>query len=274
MKCNKCNYSNPDNSIYCAECGTKLSSGSNKAPSNKGWGWGIAWILSILIFFFILFGAGNEFSEARLLLLLIDFVFGVVAFILMLVFAFSNSSSSKSTIIKPSIHNTRLESKYSKLLDDEVSDVIFKPKKRSNSVVWILLTSITFVIILGLILVNQSPSDPTVQERNANSEIQQDSVFPIYYLSIDNTEGDWIGNQFYIKGTIKNDHSLLAKDIRIRVDFTKNKDGTGLFDTRFITIPAVPANGAYSFKEPVYINEPPTQNWWWNMQIISVDEGT
>lgn len=158
--------------------------------------------------------------------------------------------------------------KYVKLIDDEVTDYVFEPKRNNNSTAAFWLIGIFIVITGFFVFLSSSAEDISVPEVDSldESTIETPSSFPISLLSIENVDSEWIGNVLYLKGTLRNRSSSAAKDIEVRVDFTQNENGTGLFDTRYITLTAVASNGAYTFSEPVYI-DPPFETWWYNMQV-------
>ena len=100
-----------------------------------------------------------------------------------------------------------------------------------------------------------------------------DMTFPISLLTLEELDLEWGGynkETLYLKGTLKNAYTISAKDVRIRVDFYKYENSQNLFDTRYVTIPGVTMNGAYTFKEELY-----TLNYqgkfWYTATIVSVE---
>lgn len=152
---------------------------------------------------------------------------------------------------------------------EKIDDVMFKPNKRSSTFRNIVI--ILVILIVGFFIVLFISSD----ENGTTSNQTQDSstVFPIENLSIpeDELNAEWVGQIFHIKGVLKNQHTQAAGNVSVRVDFYNDKEMKHLFDTRYITLIGVSANGAYSFNEPVYINVPSSQNFWYTAQIQSAE---
>lgn len=158
---------------------------------------------------------------------------------------------------------------------EKIDDVIFKPKKNGSFIgkalkLFFVIAGIGFVGLVGLIFLIAVFDSETPSTSNADSIETDSTTFPIGYLEIQDLDSDWVGQQFYISGVLKNSYSLGAKDISVRVDFYKDENEEELFDTRYITILGVIANGAYSFEEPVYIN-PYDGRFWYVTQIESAD---
>jgi|GEM_PF-3376653 len=151
---------------------------------------------------------------------------------------------------------------------EKIDDVIFHPKKKSSSVgniikLFLIVGGIGFVGLVGLIILDSSYSEEVLPTDKTTNTVEIDlTSFPVSYLEIKDLDSEWIGQQFYVKGILKNSHSSPALDVRVRVDFYKDEDLQELFDTRYVTILVVPANGAYSFKEPVFINPYDGQFWY------------
>lgn len=157
---------------------------------------------------------------------------------------------------------------------ERLDDVIFKPKKNGGFVsraikIFFVLAGIGFIGLIGLgILVAVFSDDNTSY---STDPVETDlTSFPLGYLEIQELDSEWVGQQFYISGVLKNSYSTGASDVKVRVDFYKDENEEELFDTRYITILGVSANGAYSFDEPVYIN-PYDGRFWYVTQIESAE---
>ena len=150
---------------------------------------------------------------------------------------------------------------------EEIDDVIFKPKKKGSAIgrlfkLFLIAVGIGIVgiIILALLAFSQTDNSYNTPETVSDKPVVPDT-FPVGYLSIEDLDSDWVGQQFYVKGILKNSYNYGAKNVVVRVDFYKDKAQQQLFDTRYVTIVGVPKSGAYSFTEPVYINPYDGQFW-------------
>ena len=148
---------------------------------------------------------------------------------------------------------------------EELDDVIFKPKKKRSAVVKTLL-ALVGLGLLGfgglLFLAYLYPEKAPVEEPPVES-----TVFPAYQIVVDELGAEWVGQTFHLKGILKNNYSQSAGNVKVRVDFFKDEEMTQLFDTRYVTITSVSANGAYSFNEPVYIENPTAELFWYTAQV-------
>jgi len=158
---------------------------------------------------------------------------------------------------------------------EEVSDIIFKPKKSGLSIKNIIvgLFVIGVVGFLGLLVLAFVFSDDgyDTTDYDYDTATSDNTVFPIYQLSLEDVDSEWIGQTFYLTGVLKNSHNLPASDVTIRIDFYRDQTQTKLFDTRFVTVAGASANGAYSFREPVYIQIPSQETFWYVAQIDNAD---
>ena len=155
---------------------------------------------------------------------------------------------------------------------EKIEDVVFKPKKKGFVGRIIKLFLILAICFIGLIVfVMLLPTNESTQTGTKNTNDVDLTSFPINELSIEELDAEWVGQQLYIKGILKNNYSNPAKNVGIRVDFYKDKEMKQLFDTRYITVVGVSAKGAYNFNEPIDINEPPSQQPWYNVQIESAE---
>lgn len=247
------------------------------------------WVLSIVVFGLTLVALGSfaETSSALdntiMIFLLLTVLTGVVAFILMFIKVFSsilNKKKEKRRIALEEIEKVnkipepnyaiedkkKFNSKIADLLDDEINDVIFQPKKKSvgSTFFWLIIILIIFV---SLFLFNNSGSDQPIQEKQADSQITNFAG----YLQLEDPEIKWENHVQYFSGTLKNiSNTHHIADVLIRLDFSKDEAGKNKFDTRYVRIDVVPKSGAFSFSEPIYIN-PSVQNGWWSWQIESAD---
>lgn len=150
----------------------------------------------------------------------------------------------------------------------KIDDVIFKPKKSGFSIknVTIGVIVVGGLGFLGLIFLAMLPSDDYTYSDTGTTTVDttsyQNGYFPLTSLTVENIDSEWIGNTFYLKGVLKNTNARPAGNVSLRVDFYWDEETKQLFDTRFVTVAGVSANGAYSFSEPVYINDPNGQFWY------------
>jgi len=162
-------------------------------------------------------------------------------------------SKTKNNGSEEHINNTH------KSLHKEIEDVIFEPKKKSsNWGIWVFVICLVIFGFLVLIIIGQSSSSPNSNPSVAANNTSENAAS---YTLIENEELNWIGQDLYYIGTLKNTGSKAIKDVRVRIDFYYDKAATKLFDTRYATIVGAAANGAFSFQIqlPIY---PPNQFWW------------
>lgn len=155
-----------------------------------------------------------------------------------------------------------------KKIHEEIEDVIFQPskKKRGFLFYFVLITVILIILLIGYAIYDEAVNNPTsVSDSTPQDTIQEAGA--INYLKIENDNLDWIGEDIYYMGTIKNVSAKPINNIRVRIDFYWDKATTQVFDTRYAVIEAVAANGAFSFKNyiPIY----PSKEFWWLKQIES-----
>lgn len=153
---------------------------------------------------------------------------------------------------------------------EKIDDVIFHPKKKGSFIgnvikLFLIIGGIGFVGLVGLIILGLLYLKKSTTTKTTTNPIETNLItfpFPIMYLEIKDLDSEWIGHQFYVKGILKNSYSSPAKNVKVRIDFYKDKNQQQLFDTRYISLPGVAANGAYSFYKPVYINLYYDQFWY------------
>ncbi len=249
------------------------------------------WIVSIIIFIITLSAltsledTGSSINELIIVILLASVFIGTASFLLMFAKAITSPFKKKEIekkavfseteenikILKNSsfvIHDKKdINSKIADLLDNEIDDTIFQQKKKSigSKSFWLI---IILIIIASIFLF--SDYDSSNQFTPDQQTDSQEENFA-RYLQLEDPKMKWINNTLYFSGTLKNlsnTHHMV--DILIRLDFSKEEDSKNKFDTRYVTIEAVPKSGAFSFNEPVYIN-PPVKSWWWTWQIEYAD---
>lgn len=165
------------------------------------------------------------------------------------------------------VTNIMNRQEYLRLREKQIDDVIFKPKKNTNfvgnffKIVFALIGigAIGFVILI--IIAKLYPSNQTSQDNTTTADNKELTSFPISYLSIENQEAKWIGEELYFIGTLKNSYSSAVKDVVVRLDWYKDKALTEIYDTRKVTIYGAEENGAFSFQVPLNIY-PPEGTWW------------
>jgi len=155
---------------------------------------------------------------------------------------------------------------------EKIDDVIFQPKKKSISFKNIIIGVFVFgpLVFVGLlVLVGLYYSDTS----NKASYIESSVTFPISYLNITDYKiiYDDYGESYFI-GTLKNAYSKAVRNVKVRLDFYYDKALTQLFDTRKVVIEnGAEANGAFSFKKPLYFY--PQGQYWWVWKIEGADYG-
>lgn len=152
---------------------------------------------------------------------------------------------------------------------DDLSDVIFTPKKKSVSFGNILLLLLIFGVVgfLGLIWLASSDSGSASPAQN-NAGQQLPLSFPIEYLEIEDADIEWHGEEPYFVGVLKNRYSRTARDVAVRLDFYRDQTTNRHFDTRRTVIEyGVDARGAFSFQVPLSIY--PSGQFWYTWEIES-----
>lgn len=257
--------------------------------SNTAKNYFIIWIISIVLFVLELFVA-SKFSSVDshstiIFIVIITVVVGVAAFILMIIkfllsmfsykkdYGFSNQieelvlGPEKSGFV---MHNKKQsKSKIADLINNDIDDVIFKPKERKTfgkTILFVIFILISIFFLSSLTFNNSS--DNLV---NTNNENQNLTVDYKNFLDLENWDINSTATGYFFSGTLKNSSPQYhLSNIIIRLDFTRDEAGLDKFDTRYIEIEVVPRSGAITFNEPLGIN-PPVKNWWYIWQIETAD---
>lgn len=155
---------------------------------------------------------------------------------------------------------------------DDVQDIIFHPSKKEGGIFRTILAGIGVLVVLGVAIVILAAvfSTDSSTTSTPTDTTQQPTGFPLYKLSIDDIDSEWQGETLVITGVIKNSYSQSAKNVSLKIDFYHDEATTKLFDTRYVTILGAPANGAYSFEEPVYVR--PSGKFWYLITVDSAEE--
>ena len=164
-----------------------------------------------------------------------------------------------------------------KISSSTINDIVFLPKSQTGFF-WKFAKGILLgvgVLTIGLIflafLVAESPSNSTnAPSLDTPRTVMPNDLFPLTLLELQEIDSEWVGSDLFITGIIKNSYFKTARNIRIRLDFYRDKNRSKMFDTRYITLPGVPAKGAYSFKEPVYLNDAEA-SFWYEAEIVSAE---
>ena len=160
---------------------------------------------------------------------------------------------------------------------EKVDDVIFQPKKKRVSFKNIIIGIIigTFVLgalgFIGLLFLASLPANNSASDSTTITE--NPITFPISFLNITDYKiiYDDYGESYFV-GTLKNAYSKAVRNVRVRLDFYYDKSLTQLFDTRKVVIEnGAEANGAFSFKKPLYFY--PQYQYWWVWKIEGADYG-
>jgi hypothetical protein len=175
----------------------------------------------------------------------------------------------------PQLGKSSVETAQPKIYDqiEELDDVIFRPKKRSsNLAMWILIAIILFFALVVFVVYIATLSEETDVGTNVETTHKETTPvqFPVNYLTLDNLDSEWVGTTLYIKGTIKNDYTEVARNLDLRIDFAWDSENKSVFDTRYIKLEGVSAKGAYSFNEPVFINQP-EDKFWYTVTLVGAD---
>lgn len=258
------------------------------------------WVVSILVFGAGLLAAPPNYDSSNFWSAFfgLTLIIGVVSFILAIFYWIKEKSSKKSNLsLKESnqkickacnfenvpdsvycqecgnklhdISNNKLDFESKKSISEELSEVIFIPKKKSNTATLLLLTIILgFVGLIAIFILFNSES---YQEQSPPAESEVTSQFPIHLLSLEDVETTIVENQLFFLGKLKNDSNEHAVDVVIRLDFSWDKAGVNKFDSRFIFIDYVAANGVRSLREPVDIYIPPNKEYWINYVVESAE---
>lgn len=163
-------------------------------------------------------------------------------------------------------------------ISEEISDVLFTPKKSNTGTytAWVIV-AILVVLIVGLMYwvmigrYNQSnfQGSSGFESPTPTIDYSQPGTFPISYLSIEKTSLEWQGQNLFYNGVLKNTYSMPAKNIKIRIDLYYDQEAKDLFDTRYIMVTGVAAEGAFTFSEQVFAY--PTKRFWSVATITSAD---
>jgi len=155
---------------------------------------------------------------------------------------------------------------------EEISDVIFKPKKKRSLASWFVIIVFIGLGLFALFLVLASFSED-ISSPDTSTTIEESADFPISYLNI--TDYDVIFDDYgesYFVGTLKNAYSRAARNVKIRLDFYYDEALKRHFDTRNAIIKnGAEAKGAFSFEVP--LNFYPQDQFWWIWEIESADYG-
>lgn len=189
MKCLNCSHKNPESSLFCEECGHKLSHESNDSAKH---------------------------------------------------------------------HN----------ITEELDDILFFPKKRGH---WLKNTLLVLAVLLvGFICLMLIGIRYNASSQSTGTDVFQDtdtSTSLVNNLTIEDYKMEWIGQELYFEGTLKNNNPSAVSNVVVRLDFYKDKSLQELFDTRKVTISGAEGYGAFSFQIPVYAY--PSSQFWWTNQIES-----
>lgn len=159
----------------------------------------------------------------------------------------------------------------------KIEEVLFVPKRRSSGVPTILGLGIIVIVIIVVVVGAASYTSPTSEPTSGNSSTNSNynaatntaPVPSVYNLSIEEASTEWISNELYFMGILKNSVNQPAKNVSVRLDLYKDKAMSQLFDTRFVTIAGAPPQGAFSFQVPVHAY--PTGQFWLSYQVMSTE---
>lgn len=148
-----------------------------------------------------------------------------------------------------------------------LDDYVFVPANKShvlrNSAIFLFIVAVLFLGFVAL-----SNSDSSINTSNSNTEVDN-SIPSVNDLAIEDGKLEWITNDLYFSGILKNNSDSVVKNVKVRIDFYKDEELTQLFDTRFVTIAGAAPNGAFTFEEQVYAH--PDNKFWYTHVISSGD---
>lgn len=150
---------------------------------------------------------------------------------------------------------------------DEISEVVFQPERRKFPWVKAILVIGGIIVLLFVLLIWIGASESNTDTTNVDSQEVSSVVtsFPLQYLELSNVEAEWINEELYLSGILKNNFDQAVKDVSVRVDFYWDQAQKQLFDTRYVTIIGAAAKGAFSFSEALYAY--PVKQFWYTFQI-------
>jgi hypothetical protein len=191
--CTNCSYKNPNESLFCQECGERLEEIANISET-----WDCIY-------------CGKEFKTKK----------SATAHELK---CSNRSKQTKSTKVSTT-------SIYQKLKSNELDDVIFEPRRKDHSVLWIII-SIIVILFVGLIFIASSYSEDT---SNSGSQTETENTNDSSYFSdvelsyIKLNDGSMTGNSYYepnpvYEVTLHNAGSILAKNVVLKINFYKAED--------------------------------------------------
>ena len=167
--------------------------------------------------------------------------------------------------------SNRDNSSHSQTMSRQISnieDVIFHPKHKPVS--WgNVLGIIALIFIGGFFFLAWLGSDDSSTSTTTDTSTTTQQSFPITYLTINNQDLKWIGQELYFIGTLQNKYTEAVKSTYVRLDFFKDKALTKLIDTRLVDVGGTLSNGAFSFQVPVSFYQ--NDQYWWTWKVIEAE---
>lgn len=162
-----------------------------------------------------------------------------------------------------------------KHISRDLNDVVFIPKKKTS---WGAIIALVFALLgigfVGLVLLGQGYENET-QKTSAvptpYAESQNTQIFPINQLVLENGKTQYVDEQMYFTGLLKNNHLEPAVDVAIRLDFAWDEAMQKKFDSRYVFIDYVAANGVRTLRELVDVYVPPNRTFWTSYLIEKAD---
>lgn len=237
--CPSCQYNNLDESLFCQECGKSLTGPKNVEEYQ------IVWTCDFCDKEF----SSKDKSDYHELICLKN--------------PGRQHRGNKTKTIKKSL--------YKELNVDIVNDVIFEPKAKDRS--WLWGVGIVGVIILFSYFIISSYND-TYDSSTSDIVHPTPTSYTSQYtlltnLSVVDYKIKWISGESYFVGTMKNENSQHIREAVIRIDFAWDEAMEKIFDTRYVTVGAVPSKGAFTFQLPLNFYQ--TKNNWYQFKIESAD---
>jgi len=223
--CQNCSFENPEESLFCQECGEKLLIKDNKKNSShpeSDEGHIYVWTCDY---------CNQEFNSKK-----ICDEHEIKC----------EKNSNKKEIFK---NKTESMSIYQKLKENEINDFIFEPKKKkhTSSIVAVIIFIIVVFFVIVILLISYNPTNYSNDNSDSNIESQNQSnnyfsTLELSYLKLDG--GEMTGNSYgsinpTYEVTLHNSGSIPALNVVAKINFYKanSKSTTEMpQDTQYIIL--------------------------------------
>jgi flagellar basal body-associated protein FliL len=224
----------------------------------------IFWVTCLIAFFYLISTSGDTTTETdntQGILVVITLALGTASFVTSFLAVISRDIKEESKTENSA--DRFIEGTLSKKFASGLDDIIFVPNKKANLTVILLLG----VVLVGLVVIILSF---LFSELGTNEYNQEFEVTPKNnLLSITDYKIEDRQQTQHLVGIVKNNSLTIAKDVILRVDFSKDEAGSQKFDTRYFSIDYIAPQGAYSYDFPFTLNY--TGQYWWSVRIDDTD---